>query len=406
MPLSDLTRVPELSERERRIVALGASLANELAPSAAQHDRTGTFPLAHYQRLHESGYLRLAIAREHGGEGASLFEMVLAQEQLAQGDAATAIGVGMLLNVIGRLGEEPIWPAALIAHVSRTLAREGGIANSVVTEPDLGSISRGGVPATTATPVSGGYLVSGHKSFVTAAPALRFLVTAVTLPPSADAPLGEVARAIVEAPSAGLRYESTWHDALSQRSGASDDAYFEQVFVPESHIVERTRIGIAAVPPAPNGWWLGLVAVYLGIAQAALDAASDYANDRVPSVLGRPIAEQAHVQQWLGEMQAQVFGARAVLYQVAQRWSQAPQDRSSLGPQIAAAKYLVTNTACRVTDIGLRVAGGFSLTRKLTLERHFRDARGGLFQPPQDDLALGLLGRSALQSRKHRKSTT
>ena len=53
--------------------------------------------------------------------------MVLAQEQLAQGDAATAIGVGMLLNVIGRLGEEPIWPPALIAHVSRTLAREDDI---------------------------------------------------------------------------------------------------------------------------------------------------------------------------------------------------------------------------------------------------------------------------------------
>jgi alkylation response protein AidB-like acyl-CoA dehydrogenase len=95
-----------------------------------------------------------------------------------------------------------------------------------------------------------------------------------------------------------------------------------------------------------------------------------------------------------------------VLYQVARRWSNAPQDRARLGAQIAAAKYLVTNTACRVTDIGLRVAGGFSLTRKLTLERHFRDARGGLFQPPQDDLALGLLGRSALQARQHARSAS
>ncbi len=61
----------------------------------------------------------------------------------------------------------------------------------------------------------------------------------------------------------------------------------------------------------------------------------------------------------------------------------------------------MTNTACSVTDLGLRVAGGFSLTRGTTLERHFRDARGGLFQPPQDDLALGLLGRSALAARGH-----
>jgi alkylation response protein AidB-like acyl-CoA dehydrogenase len=400
MPISDLTLPPDLSERERRIALLATSLATELAPSATEHDRTGAFPLAHYERLHQSGYLRLAIAPEHGGEGANLFEMVLAQERLAQGDAATAIGVGMLLNVIGRMAEDSVWPESLFAQVSQSLARDGGIVNSVVTEADLGSISRGGVPATTATPVPGGYVVTGHKIFVTAAPALRFLVTAVTLPPSVQAPLGEVARAIVEAPAVGLRFVPTWQDALSQRTGASDDVYFDNVFVPDSHVVERTPIGVAVQLPAPNGWWLGLVAVYLGIAQGALNAAADYANERVPSVLGKPIAEQPHIQQWIGEMQAQVINSRAVLYDVARRWTQRPQDRPTLGTHIAAAKYLVTNMACRVTEIGLRVAGGFSLTRKLTLEQHFRDARGGLFQPPQDDLALGLLGRSVLQTRK------
>lgn len=141
------------------------------------------------------------------------------------------------------------------------------------------------------------------------------------------------------------------------------------------------------------------MAVYLGLAQASLDAAADYAQGRVPSALGQPIASLAHIQQWLGQMQVQVMAARALLYDVARRWTERPQDRATLGPQIAAAKHSVTNTACAVTDTGLRVAGGFSLTRGLTLERHFRDARGGLFQPPQDDLALGLLGRHALATR-------
>ena len=231
-------------------------------------------------------------------------------------------------------------------------------------------------------------------------PALRYLLVAVQLPPSPHAPHGEVARAIVKAPTDGLRYERTWQDALSQRSGGSDDAFFDQVFVPDAYVVERNPIGAPAAPTAANAWWLGLVAVYLGIAQASLDAATDYAHDRVPSVLGQPLATQPHIQQWLGEMQARVLGARAVLYDVARRWSDQPAQRGGLGPQIAAAKYLVTNTACDVTALGLRVAGGFSLTRRLTLERHFRDARGGLFQPPQDDLALGLLGRTALAERR------
>jgi alkylation response protein AidB-like acyl-CoA dehydrogenase len=400
----DLNTPPDLSAREQRIAALAASLARELAPSAAEHDRAGTFPLAHYQRLHEAGYLRLAIPRDHGGDGANLFEMVLAQERLAQGDAATAVGVGMLLNVIGPKAEGPSgWPEATFAQVCQGIARDGGLVNSVVTEPDLGSISRGGIPATTATRVPGGWAISGHKIFVTAAPALRFLFTAVHLPPSEHAPQGEVARAIVEAPANGLRFASTWQDALSQRSGASDDAFFDRVFVPDERVVERSVVGAPGPAAGVNGWWLTLVAVYLGIAQGALDAAADYANERVPSVLGKPIAEQPHIQQWIGEMQTGVIAARAVLYDVARRWTQRPQDRGELGPQIAAAKYFVTNTACHVTDLGLRVAGGFSLTRRLTLERHFRDARGGLFQPPQDDLALGLLGRSALAARRHSK---
>jgi alkylation response protein AidB-like acyl-CoA dehydrogenase len=401
----DFNASPALTAREQRFATLSSSLADELAASAVEHDRTGTFPLAHYQRLHETGYLRLAIPRDHGGEGANVFEMVLAQERLAQGDAATAVGVAMLLNVIGRLGEEPAWPEPVFAQVCRAIASEGGLVNSVVTEPDLGSISRGGVPATTATRVPGGWSISGHKIFVTAAPALRFLLTSVFLPPSEHAPRGEVARAIVETPAKGLRLESTWQDALSQRSGGSDDAYFDQVFVTNERVVERTAVGMAGPPPGANGWWLTLVAVYLGISQASLDAASDYANERVPSALGHPLAELPHVQQWIGQMQASVIAARAVLYDVARRWTDRPQDRPYLGAQIAAAKYVVTNSACRVTELGLRVAGGFSLTRRLTLERHFRDARGGLFQPPQDDLALGLVGRIALAARHQSKET-
>jgi alkylation response protein AidB-like acyl-CoA dehydrogenase len=55
-----------------------------------------------------------------------------------------------------------------------------------------------------------------------------------------------------------------------------------------------------------------------------------------------------------------------------------------------------------VTETALRVAGGFSMTRALPLERYFRDARGGLFQPPQDDLALGMIGRAALDGERGR----
>ncbi|HEY0419554.1 MAG TPA: acyl-CoA dehydrogenase family protein, partial [Acetobacteraceae bacterium] len=112
------------------------------------------------------------------------------------------------------------------------------------------------------------------------------------------------------------------------------------------------------------------------------------------------IAALGHVQQWVGEMEVKLTAARAVLHEAARAW--ATRQDPALAGRIAAAKYLCTNAACEVTDIALRVAGGFSLTPHLPLERHFRDARAGLFQPPQDDLALGLLGRGALAARTHK----
>ncbi len=390
----------DATERERHSALRAAVLADELAPLTDAFDRAGRFPLEHYQRLHEAGYLRQAIPIDHGGDGASLFEVVLAQEQLGRASVALGIGAAMSFNLIGRLVEDPgVWPAEVVARVLESLARDGGLVNSVVTEAALGSISRGGLPETTATPVSGGWRIDGHKIFVTAAPALRWLVTAVRLPPRDGAPQGELARALVEAPTPGLRFEATWGDALSQRSGGSDDAFFKDVFVPDHLVVERQVVGERNLPPPPNGWWLSLVAVYLGCAQAAVDAAADHAHHRVPSVLGQPLASQASVQQKIGRLQTLVDAARALLYDTARRWTQQPAQRATLGAAIASTKYHVTHAACEVTAQALDIAGGFSLTRNLPLERYFRDARGGLYQPLQDDLALQAIGRQALARR-------
>jgi alkylation response protein AidB-like acyl-CoA dehydrogenase len=391
-----------LTPRQQRIVALADELAARFAARAGAHDRDGSFPFENYADLHEAGYLRLVLPHEYGGEGADVFEMVLAQEHLARGDGSTALATSMLVQALGRAAEERSWPEPLFATICRTIAAEGGLVNGVVTEPDLGSISRGGVPATTATPAEGGWLINGHKIFATGGPALRYLVTAVVLPPSEAAPQGETASAIVEAPARGLRLVDTWSDNLSLRTCGNYDVFYEDVFVPQDRLLNRRAIGARATggPPGASGWSLPIAAVYLGIGQAACDAACDYANGRVPSSLGKPIAELSHIQQWIGQMQVTLDAARAVLYDTARAWVAHPDLRPSLGPQIAAAKYLTTNGACAATDTALRVAGGFSLTRALPIERYFRDARAGLFNPPQDDLALSQVGRAALAERR------
>lgn len=392
-----------MTAQQERIVALTDTLAARFAARATEHELNGTFPLENYTDLHEAGYLRLVLPPEYGGEAASIFDMVLAQERLGRGDGGTALATGMSIVLLGRLSEESAWPARVTNTILQSIASEGGLINSVVTEPELGSISRGGVPSTSATPHQGGWRINGHKTFATGAPVLRYFVTGVVLPPTEEAPEGTVANAIVQAGTPGVRLVDTWSKNLSMRTSGSFDVYFEDVFVADEWVVDRRAIG-QPVPPAQrpglNAWGLVISATYLGIGQAACDAACDYANQRVPPSLGKPIAELPHIQQTIGEAQVGLDAARAVLYHTAQTWVEHPELRPALVTQIAATKHLCTNAACVAGDKAMRVAGGFSLNRAIPIERYFRDARAGLFNPPQDDLALTQIGRAALAERK------
>ena len=300
--------------------------------------------------------------------------------------------------------DQKAWPEAVFARLVRELVAEGGTINTCVTEPELGSISRGGVPGTSAAPAPGGWRISGRKIFVTGAPAARYLVTAIVLPSDDGAPKGTVASALVAADAPGVAHAGHLEPAaMSLRTCGNFDVIYDGVFVPDEMVVDRRAVGAPLPPgrrPGADGWALVIAAVYLGIGQAALDAACDYANGRVPSALGKPIAEQAAYpamdRRHAGDACRRARRAPCGRATTRRRGGTPPRSRA----EIATAKYLCTNAACAATERALRVAGGFSLTRSLPLERHFRDARAGLFQPPQDDLALGLIGRTALAARR------
>ena len=88
----------------------------------------------------------------------------------------------MHYSLLGRVIDAGAWPEPVLAEVCGTMARLGGTINNCVTEADLGSISRGGLPAMTAEPAPGGWLLSGRKIFVTGAPVLRWLATRALAP--------------------------------------------------------------------------------------------------------------------------------------------------------------------------------------------------------------------------------
>lgn len=374
-----------------RALDITRPLVPALAEHAEEHDREASFPFESFDLLKQAGYHTLTVPTEFGGMGARLYELCLGQEDLARGDGSTALGIGMHLSLLGRLPEEGNWPRQLWERVCKDVVQRGTLINSAATEPAMGSPSRGGLPVTKARKVDGGWELSGRKSFVTLAPALDYFIVLATL--EAEQKRGSF---VVERSAPGVSVEPNW-DVLGMRSTRSDDLVLESVFVPDEMYVpafsQRSARGGRA--------WAALTigATYLGIAVAARDTAAELLKARKPTGLGKPVSELEYIQEGLGRMDLSIRAARHLLHDTARRYDEAPAERADLTPAIASAKYLTTNAAIEVTDLAMRLAGGSALSQHLPLERLFRDARAGLYNPPSDHETLVLLGRWVLGER-------
>jgi alkylation response protein AidB-like acyl-CoA dehydrogenase len=164
--------------------------------------------------------------------------------------------------------------------------------------------------------------------------------------------------------------------------------------------VPRADAGHAGGPvPYERAWSLTVAAVYLGVAEAAREAAVRFARERKPTALqGNSIASVPHIRQRAGRMDLLLYQARGLLVSTAQAWDDnpAPDWRCGLDGALAAAKVTASNCAVQVAEEAMRLVGGSSMDRDRPLERHYRDVRGGLHHPPQDDTALEFLARQAL----------
>jgi alkylation response protein AidB-like acyl-CoA dehydrogenase len=319
-----------------------------------------------------------------GGAGLSLHDCLAAHVELAQGNASTAMVAGMQMHLFGHQREVRSWNDVAYEQFCRT-AVAGGLFNSLASEPALGSPSRGGLPATTAVPTDGGWLVNGNKTWSTGGKHLTHMLVRVAVE-------GENGVVLIKQEQPGISWVETWSDSLSLRASDSHDVVFEDVFVPHDQMIER-----GDAKEVPNVWFpMVMSAVYLGTAVAARNDVIRFALERVPTALGKPIATLPKIQRQIGEIDLVLQAARSLFFAVAGEWQGDNAERFNILPRIAAAKTMVTETANEVTEKALRAAGGTSITKALPLERYFRDVRAGSMQPPSGDTALEMIGRAAI----------
>jgi alkylation response protein AidB-like acyl-CoA dehydrogenase len=373
------------TDREHDIVSRARQAAIVAAEHATHHDRDATFPTEGLAELSTNGYLGLVVPESLGGAGATVAEVVLGNLELAKGDSSLALVVAMHGALLGRVRDSQLWPAATWERVGKQ-SIQGGLINSLASEPEMGSPSRGGLPATTATRTATGWRINGRKTFSSGAPVLEWGVVS-----AADG--DRLTNFLIPLATTGVRIEPSW-DTMGMRATGSHTMVFENVEVSDDDELPRADTSGPALPHE-RAWSLTVAAVYLGIAEAARDYAVRFARERKPSALqGKSIASVPHIRQRAGRMDQLLFTARAALVGTARAWDLQPS--ADMDAALSAAKVITSNTAVQVAEEAMRLVGGSSLDRGAPLERYYRDVRGGLHHPPQDDAALELFARQAL----------
>jgi len=380
------------SEQKERLSTVG-QLADSFTEEAHRVDAEHDFAYKHIEALRKLGYFSFTVPKAYGGEGLSLYDFVMVQERLAQGDAAIALGVGWHLSVMFELNANKPWSDSALATLNEQVVKQQILVNRAATEKASGSPTRGGKPQTTAVQCANGtYELNGRKTFTTLSPVLDyFLVTAS---------LGEdTAEFMIPRAAEGLRIEETWN-MVGMRGTASHDLVLKDVIVPEAALMQlfpKKKIQSAA----PH--LLHIPACYLGIALAARKEAIKFAYTYQPNSLNTSIIHLPHIALQLGQMELEMQSARHFMYSVAARWDQQVLPPEQLSIELNAVKVTAIQTALSVVDKAMRIVGAHSLALDHPLQRMYRDVRFGLHNPPMEDAVLSMLGKLAIQDMEQKR---
>ncbi|HEY7196903.1 MAG TPA: acyl-CoA dehydrogenase family protein [Gaiellaceae bacterium] len=349
----------ELEAEQREIQTLAREFAEaEIVPHASEWDRARRFPAELIPKLAGLGLMGVCIPEELGGAGADFLSYVLVLEELSRADA----GIGVTVAVHTSAATLPIVRFGTDEQKARfvpPLARGETLGAFALTESDSGSDAAS--LRTRAEADDGGWRLTGAKQWITNGAArgtiLLFArteagVTAFLV--DGSAPGLEVAR---EAEKLGLHSSSTV------------DLVLDGVPVERDRLLGEEGRGFPIALATLDGGRIGIAAQAVGIAQAAYDAARDYALER--RQFGQRIGEFQAIQWKLADMATEIDAARLLVWRAA--WL---RDRGEPhGEEGAKAKLYASAVARRQTGEAIQILGGYGYTTEFPVERYYRDAK-------------------------------
>lgn len=398
------------SPHQQGLIDLAYRLAvDRFAPRAADLDRNAAFPYEDYEDLRSSGLLALCVPEEFGGHGADFETYCLVSEQLARGNAATALTFNMhclVMLMMGPLIKGLELPPEvrerhheLSARRYREVVAKGVFYGQPHSEPvdtvgedqlDVGGRRFG----TQAKRADGAYLVNGRKFFVSSAGAADYYATPALLASDGVTDMTWEERTLYlsiprEAP--GLEFSGDW-DPIGMRSTVSRNMSLADVRVPEDAEILPPGVFGQLYQRQPH-LFISFSATFLGLMQAAYDYTIVYLTDRAAGPRGE---SQAGVTA-LAEMLFTLEATRALFYRAI---SEQCLDPSVECVQRARAAHVqVQRAVVTLTGEAIRLCGGRAMLKQHPLERYYRDARASaVMRPWTQELAIQDAGETALRS--------
>jgi butyryl-CoA dehydrogenase len=333
----------------------------EIYPEATEIDSTSVFPRENLKKLATKGLMGIPFPAQVGGAGANYMSTAIAVEELSYSCATTGFVVSVhtlaAANPIHLFGTDeqkrkyltPLASGQKIGAIGYTEPGAGSDAVAIKTKADL---------------CGSKYVINGTKTFVTNAREADIYLVFATVDP--EKKHKGIQAFIVEKGAPGFSFGRI-EDKMGVRGCSTGELIFRDCEVPKENLLSADGFRVAMM--AFEGGRVGVAAMAVGIARAALDKSKKYAKERVQ--FGQPIAKQEAIQFMVADMATEIDAARLLTYRAA--WLMDKGERFTM--EAAMAKVFAAETAMRVTTKAVQIHGGYGYCKDYEVERHMRDAK-------------------------------
>ncbi|CAN5232602.1 acyl-CoA dehydrogenase family protein [soil metagenome] len=357
----------ELTDDQQMIQSAAREFAqSEIAPIAAEHDRSGEFPSATIAKAGELGFMGIEVPEAYGGAELDTIGFALMMEEISAADAAhgTIISVNNSLycNGILRNGNEE-----QKQEFVRPIASGEAIGAYALTEPQSGSDAAN--MRTRADRDGDHYVLNGKKSWITSGPVARYILLFART--DAEAGARGITAFVIDTEREGFARGKA-EPKLGIRASATCEIELADYRCPVEHRIGDEGAGFRIAMSMLDSGRIGIAAQAVGIARAAYEASLAFARER--KAFGQPIGSFQMTQSKLADMKVRIEAARLLTLRAA--WSKgrtAEGGRNTLNASIA--KLHASETAMWVTHQAVQIHGGMGYSKELPVERYFRDAK-------------------------------